>query len=167
MVRHSRRSRRGGDKLDDIQKQLDSIQQEVNMLKSSSSASVSDESMMDTTPMMDTSAMMDTSDMMDTPVVKEVVIKSWVDDKNKKFKDGAGGRVTLSFSRLMSLIDSNISKGNTKKDWVTIKRELNDADSVDGVQDVINKYSISFSSNYVAGTRRRKRHGKRRTHRRH
>lgn len=155
MVRHSRKNRRGGDKLDDIQQQLDSIQQEVNMLKSSSSASVSDESMMDTTPMMDTSAS------------KEVVIKSWVDDKNKKFKDGAGGRVTLSFSRLMSLIDSNISKGNTKKDWVTIKRELNDADSVDGVQDVINKYSISFANNYVAGTRRRKRHGKRRTHRRH
>lgn len=158
MVRHSRKNRRGGDKLDDIQQQLDSIQQEVNMLKSSSSASVSDETMMDTTPMMD----MDT-----TSASKEVVIKSWVDDKNKKFKDGAGGRVTLSFSRLMSLIDSNISKGNTKKDWVTIKRELNDADSVDGVQDVINKYSISFANNYVAGTRRRKRHGKRRTHRRH
>lgn len=155
MVRHSRKNRRGGDKLDDIQQQLDSIQQEVNKLKSGSLAGVSEESSMDT------------SSMMDTPSVNEVVIKSWVDDKNKKFKDGAGGRVTLSFSRLMSLIDSNISKGNTKKDWVTIKRELNDADSVDGVQDVINKYSISFSSNYVAGTRRRRRGGKRRTHRRH
>jgi hypothetical protein len=34
MVRHSRRNRRGGDKLDDIQKQLDNIQEEVNNLKS-------------------------------------------------------------------------------------------------------------------------------------
>ena len=155
MARHSRRNRRGGDKIDDIQIQLDSIQQQVNELKSGTLTGVSEESRMDT------------SSMMDTPAVKEVVIKSWVDDKNKKFKDGAGGRVTLSFPRLMSLIDSNISKGNTKKDWATIKRELNDADSVDGVQDVINKYSISFSSNYVAGTRKRRRGGKRRTHRRH
>lgn len=155
MARHSRRNRRGGDKIDDIQIQLDSIQQQVNELKSGTLTGVSEESRMDT------------SSMMDTPAVKEVVIKSWVDDKNKKFKDGAGGRVTLSFPRLMSLIDSNISKGNTKKDWATIKRELNNADSVDGVQDVINKYSISFSSNYVAGTRKRRRGGKRRTHRRH
>ena len=152
MVRHSRKNRRGGDKLDDIQEQLDSIQQEVNKLKSSTSESVSEES------------------IVEGPVIEEPiksVVKSWVDDKNLKFKDGAGGRVTLSFSRLMSLIDNNINKGNTKKDWVTIKSELVDADSVDGVQDVINKYSISFANNYVAGTRRRKRHGKRRTHRRH
>ena len=155
MVRHSRRNRKGGDKLDDIQKQLDSIQQQVNELKNSSSTSVSEESIVDTPA------------VVDTPTVKEVVTKTWVDDKNKKFKDGADGRVTLSFSRLMSLIDNNINKGNTKKDWTTIKRELNDAESVDGVQDVINKYSISFANNYVAGTRRRKRHGKRRTHRRH
>ncbi len=37
MGRHSRRSRRGGDKIDDIQSQLDSIQQQVNELKGSSS----------------------------------------------------------------------------------------------------------------------------------
>lgn len=33
MPRHSRRSKRGGDKLDDIQSQLDSIQQPINELK--------------------------------------------------------------------------------------------------------------------------------------
>jgi hypothetical protein len=153
MVRHSRKNRRGGDKLDDIQKQLDNIQEEVNNLKSSTLTSVSDE-------------FTEESPIMEEPM-KEVINKTWVDDKNKKFNDGAGGRVSLSFPRLISLIDTNISKGNTKKDWTTIKKELNDAESVNGVQDIINKYSISFSSNYVAGTRKRRRHGKRRTHRRH
>lgn len=153
MVRHSRRHRRGGDKLDDIQQQLDSIQQEVNQLKNNSSTSASEETIMDTSS--------------DVEQVKNVMPKPWVDDKNKKFKDGAGGRVTLSFSRLMSLIDNNINKGNTKKDWRTIKSELLEADSVDNVQNIINKYSISFANNYVAGTRRRKRHSRRKTHRRY
>ena len=92
--------------------------------------------------------------------------KTWVDDKTKKFKDGDGGRVSLSFNRIMTLLDANVKKGDTKKDWSTIKEKLTDADSVDGVQDVIDDYKISFSSNYIAGTRRRKRHGKKRTHRR-
>ena len=153
MVRHSRRSRRGGDKLDDIQKQLDSLQQEVNQLKGSSSESISEESIMETPSIMEP--------------VKEVIIKSWVDDKNKKFRDGAGGRVSLSFSRIMALLDNNINKGNDKKDWSTIKKELNNANSVEEVQDVIDKYKITFANNYVAGTRKRRRHGKRKSHRRH
>lgn len=156
MVRHSRRSRRGGDKLDDIQSQLDSIQQQVNELKSNSSSTMSE-----------TESMPETESL---PEVKEETVKvdksSWVDDKNKKFKDGNGGRVTLSFSRIMTLLDNNIKKGDTKKDWSAIKEKLTDANSVDEVQDVINDYKINFSSNYVAGTRRRKRYGKKRTHRR-
>ena len=153
MVRHSRRNRKGGDKLDDIQKQLDSIQQEVNELKTSSSTSVSEESIVE-------------SPSMEEPV-KKTVVKSWVDDKNLKFKDGAGGRVSLSFPRLMTLIDTNISKGNTNKSWSDIKEDLNNADSVNEVQDIITRYKISFANNYVAGTRKRRRHGKKRTHRRH
>lgn len=153
MVRHSKRHMRGGDKLDDIQKQLDSLQQEVNQLKGSSSESISEESIMETPSIMEP--------------VKEVIIKSWVDDKNKKFRDGAGGRVSLSFSRIMALLDNNINKGNDKKDWSTIKKELNNANSVEEVQDVIDKYKITFANNYVAGTRKRRRHGKRKSHRRH
>jgi len=30
MVRHSKKNRRGGDKIDDIQSQVDSIQQQLN-----------------------------------------------------------------------------------------------------------------------------------------
>jgi hypothetical protein len=93
------------------------------------------------------------------------VDKTWVDDKTKKFRDGNGGRVSLSFSRIMTLLDNNINKGDAKKDWSSIKEKLTGANSVDGVQDVIDEYKISFASNYVAGTRR-KRHGKKRTHRR-
>ena len=156
MVRHSRRSRIGGDKLDDIQSQLDTIQQQVNELKSSSSSMSETESM---------------PEIESLPEVKEeesvkVDKSSWVDDKTKKFRDGAGGRVSLSFNRIMTHLDNNIKKGDTKKDWSTIKQKLVDANSASEVQDVIDEYKVSFASNYVAGTRRRKRHGKRRTHRR-
>jgi hypothetical protein len=154
MVRHSRRSRKGGDKLDDIQSQLDSIQQQVNELKSSSSSSMPEESVSESV-----------SESMPEESVK--VDKTWVDDKSKKFRDGAGGRVSLSFNRIMTLLDNNIKKGDTKKDWSDIKEKLIDADSTDGVQDVIDDYKISFSSNYVAGTRRKRRHGRKRTHKRH
>jgi hypothetical protein len=87
-------------------------------------------------------------------------------DKDKKFRDGDGCSVSLSFSRIMTHLDSNIKKGDSTKDWTTIKQKLIDANSLDEVQDVIDKYKMSFASNYIAGTRRRKRHGKKRTHRR-
>ena len=172
MARYSRRNRKGGDKLDDIQVQVDRIQQELNELKGSPSSSMSEpmsepmsESMSEpmSEPMSDSM-----SEFMPEESVK--VDKTWVTDKDKKFRDGAGGRVSLAFSRIMTLIDEYIKKkGDTKKgndNWSTIKQKLVDANSVDEVQDVINKYKITFASNYVAGTRRRKRHGKKRTHRR-
>ena len=153
MVRHSKKNRRGGDKIEDIQSQVDSLQQQLNELKNSSSSSMGEESM---------------GESIEEPMVEESVKvdKTWVDDKNKKFRDGDGGRVSLSFNRIMTLLDASVKKGDTKKDWSTIKEKLTDANSVDGVQDVIDDYKISFSSNYIAGTRRRKRHGKKRTHRR-
>ena len=158
MVRHSRKNRRGGDKLDDIQSQVDKIQQQLNELKSDSSSMPESED----TPQPE--AMPEPEVMPEIETVK--VDKTWVDDKNKKFRDGAGGRVSLSFNRIMSLLDNNIKKGDSKKDWSSIKQKLTDANSVGDVQDVIDEYKVSFASNYVAGTRRRKRHGKKRTHRR-
>ena len=150
MVRYSKKNRRGGDKLDDIQVQVDNIQQQLNELKNGSS---SEESVTESK-----------SEPMEEESVK--VDKTWVEDKTKKFRDGAGGRVSLSFNRIMTLLDNNIKKGDTKKDWSIIKEKLTDANSVGEVQDVIDEYKVSFTSNYVAGTRRRKRHGKKRTHRR-
>ena len=152
MVRHSRKNRKGGDKLDDIQVQVDIIQQQLNDLKGSRSSM--SESMPESMP----ESMVEESVKID---------KTWVDDKNKKFRDGLGGRVSLAFGRIITLIDNNIKKGDTKKDWSSIKEKITDANSVDEVQDVIDEYKVSFASNYVAGTRRRKRHGKKRTHRRH
>ena len=159
MVRHSKKNRRGGDKIDDIQSQVDSLQQQLNELKSSSSSSMG-ESMEE--PMVES---------MEEPMVEESVKidKTWVDDKNKKFRDGDGGRVSLSFYRIMTLLDSIVKKGDTKKEgteWSIIKQKLVDANSVDEVQDVIDNAKLSFSSNYIAGTRRRKRYSKKRTHRR-
>jgi hypothetical protein len=161
MVRRSKKNRRGGDKIDDIQSQLDDIQSQLNGMKSSSSSSMGEESMPESMPESMTESMPE-------PMVEESVKvdKTWVDDKNKKFKDGDGGRVSLSFNRIMTLLDSNIKKGDSKKDWSTIKEKLSDANSLDEVQDVIDNSKLSFSSNYIAGTRRRKRHGKKRTHRR-
>jgi hypothetical protein len=153
MVRHSKKNRRGGDKLDDIQLQVDSIQEQLNELKNGATSSMSEESVSESMP-----------EPMEEESVK--VDKTWVDDKTKKFRDGAGGRVSLSFNRIMTLLDNNIKKGDTKKDWSSIKEKLVDANSVGEVQDIIDEYKVSFASNYVAGTRRRKRHGKKRTHRR-
>ena len=153
MVRHSKKNRRGGEKLDDIQSQLNDLQSQLNDLKSSSSSSMTEEAVVESMP---------------EPMVEESVKvdKTWVDDKNKKFRDGDGGRVSLSFNRIMTLLDSNIKKGDSTKEWSSIKEKLVDANSLDEVQDVIDKYKMSFASNYIAGTRRRKRHGKKRTHRR-
>ena len=153
MVRHSKKNRRGGEKLDDIQSQLNDLQSQLNDLKSSSSSSMTEEAVVESMP---------------EPMVEESVKvdKTWVDDKNKKFRDGDGGRVSLSFNRIMTLLDNNIKKGDSTKEWSSIKEKLLDANSLDEVQDVIDKYKMSFASNYIAGTRRRKRYGKKRTHRR-
>jgi hypothetical protein len=169
MVRHSRRNRRGGDKIDDILTRLDGIKDEIRGLKSSDSVTM-DGSIMEETKMPEIMPDTPLEEMkMPEPVVETAIVKSWVDDKNKKFRDGAGGRVSLAFGRIMTLLDNNINKGNDKKDWAGIKRDLNNANSVEEVQDVIDRYQMSFSSNYVAGTRKRrsKKGGKRRTHRKH
>jgi len=170
MVRHSRRNRKGGDKIDDILSRLDNIKDEIRGLKGSDSATTVEESIIEETKIPE--IMPDTTIeeiKMPESVVEEKIVKSWVDDKNKKFRDGAGGRVSLAFGRIMTLLDNNINKGNDKKDWAAIKKDLNNANSVDEVQDVIDRYKMSFTSNYVAGTRKRRgrKGGKRRTHRRH
>lgn len=169
MGRYSKKNRKGGDKLDDIQVQVDSIQQQLNELKSSSSSSMSmtEESMPMPMPMPE--PMVEEPMSMPEPMVEEKTVKvdkNWVNDKDKKFRDGAGGRVSLAFGRIMTLIDGSIKKGDTKKEWSTIKEKLTDANTVDEVQDVIDKYKVVFASNYVAGTRRRKSRGKKRTQKR-
>jgi hypothetical protein len=178
MVRRSRKNMKGGDKIDDIVFRLDSIKEEIRGLKGLGSTTRLEESIMGLSPVM--------SEVMPQQIVPEVMsqqvmppvmsqqvmpgatmVKPWVDDRNMKFRDGTGGRVTLGFGRLISLLDNNINRGNVNKDWASIKRDLIAANSVGEVQNVIDRYQISFSSNYVAGTRRNKRGGKRRTRRRH
>ena len=164
MVGRSKKNKRGGEKLYDIQSQLNDIQTQLNDMKSSTmSKEVIPEAMSESMSEAMPESMPESMSEAMPESVK--VDKTWVDDKTKKFRDGNGGRVSLSFSRIMTLLDNNINKGDAKKDWSSIKEKLTYANSVDGVQDVIDEYKISFASNYVAGTRR-KRHGKKRTHRR-
>ena len=140
MPRHSRK--RGGGQIEDIQTQLDSIQQQINEMKNSESSSSSVTEIMETLP---------------EPILKaKPVMKTWVLDKTDKFNDGNSGRVTLAFGRIITLLDNNIKKGDTKKDWMMIKEKLNNANTRDEVQDIIKEYKINFSSNYVAGTKRRR-----------
>ena len=163
MVRHSkRRSMRGGEKIDDIKQTLMLLEQQVDDLKSLSMSEPMISEPMISEPMM-------SEPMMSEPIVEETVKvnKTWVDDKTKKFRDGAGGRVSLAFNRIVTLLDNNITKGDTKKEWGQIKQRLLDANSTDEVQNVIDEYKVSFSSNQVAGTRRKRRHGRKRTHRRY
>ena len=139
-------------RIDDLQSQLDGIQSKITEMQNSgydpetgsTTESVSEPEMMVSEPPM---------------------VKTWVDDKNLKFSDGDNGRVSLSFNRIMTLLDNLIKKGDTGKDWATIKSKLMDAKSVDGVQDVIKQYQLSFAANYIAGTRRKRRNNKKRTSR--
>jgi hypothetical protein len=157
MVRHTKKNKRGGDKLEDIQSQLNTIQEQVNELKNSKSETVVEAV---SEPVVET---------MSEFISEKPISKTWVTNKEIKFKDGDGGRVSLAFSRVMSHIDNNIKKGSTTKDWTTIKEKLIGANSENEVQDVINQYKVKFASNYVLGgkTKRKGKRSKRRTHRRH
>jgi len=94
---------RGGDKIDDIQSQLDEIQQQVNQLKG------------DSKPVMQES-MSEEITMEEAPAMEEQTItKTWVDDKSIKFKGVNSGNVTLSFSRIIDLLNNNIKKMIPKK----------------------------------------------------
>jgi hypothetical protein len=150
MTRHSRK--RGGGKIEDIQTQLDSIQEQLNEIKNSGSNSSSITEIVETLP---------EPEVMSAPVSKtKPVVKTWVLDKTDKFNDGNSGRVTLAFGRIITLLDNNIKKGDTKKEWAIIKEKLNNANSRDEVQDIIKEYKMNFSSNLVAGTKRRRNKGK-------
>lgn len=155
MARYSKKRRRGGGKIEDIQTQLDSIQEQINEIKNTSSNTVLEPVQ---EPLLEpVQEALPEPEPLPKPVSKpKPIMKTWVSDKTIKFNDGNSGRVTLSFDRINTLLDNSIKKGDSKKDWATIKEKLNNANSKDEVQDVINEYKIKFSSNYVAGTRKRR-----------
>jgi cell division protein FtsL len=166
MVRHSRKNRRGGDKIDDIQSQLDNIQQEVNELKSRSSSSMPESMPSESMP----SESMPGESMQEESMQEESmpVNKPWQDNKDIKFADGNRGRVTLSFPRIMMLLDKNINSGNTTKNWSSIKDQLLDATSTEEVKNIIKTSGMNFSGNSVSGgTRKKRRGGRKRTSKRH
>jgi hypothetical protein len=162
-MRHSR-SRKGGDTNEDIAKiqtQIDQMQSSLNEIKEILNTTSSD---------MKQPVVMEEEQVMqeENPIQEMTTPKPWQEDKNTKFKDGQGGRVTLSFPRIIMHLDKNIQQNNTNKQWSEIKIKLLSAASVEDVQKLIKEYSIRFSANSIGGTRKKRRGGKRgRTHKRH
>jgi hypothetical protein len=174
MVRHSRRNRKGGDKLDDIQSQLNTIQQQVNEIKSNPSSSKQEssddfyglESSM-SKPEENTSSS-SSSDFMSDYANEPSVAKPWQDNKDIKFADGNRGRVTLSFPRIMMLLDKNIKTGNSTKNWSSIKNQLLAAATTDEVKNIIKTSGINFSGNSVfGGTKKKRKVSRKKSKRRH
>ena len=81
MVRYSRRNRRGGDKFYDILSDLDNIKRQINELRESKSTTTIEESV-DEEPIIEKEESIEKEEP-----IEEKIVKSWVDDKNKKFKD--------------------------------------------------------------------------------
>lgn len=96
------------------------------------------------------------------PDMQDEIQKPWQNNKDIKFYDGNGGRVSLSFPRIIMLLDNNINRGNTKKDWSSIKDQLLEANTTDEVKNIIKTSGMNFSANSVGGTRKKRRCGKRR-----
>jgi hypothetical protein len=86
---------------------------------------------------------------MPTPDVKE-----WVTNKDIKFEDSHGNRVTLSFDRIMKLLNEKIIKSDGNKSWGLIQSNLIGANSIDEVNKVIQDNELTFSNNSIMGGRR-------------
>jgi len=119
--------------LDKIGSKVEKIQEGINKSKS-----VGDEETISTP--------------MPTPDVKE-----WVKNKEIKFKDSQGSWVTLSFDRIMTLLNEKIKKGDVNKSWGLIQSNLIGANSIDEVNKVIQKNKLKFYNNLIMGGRRTRR----------
>jgi hypothetical protein len=181
---------RGGQtNLNEIESNLKNIQQQVNealdVIKVNETSSTSDynepavspststtsfTSDYDNEPAVSpsTSTTSSISDYDNEPSVITSIPKPWQDDKNTKFNDCCGGRVTLSFPRIMTLLQGNINKGNKTKNWSSIKSQLTDATSISEVNSIIKQSGLNFSSNSIlGGTKKRRRGGRKRRTRRY
>ena len=111
--------------------------------------------------------MKDIEDVEEETVTKPTPdVKKWVTNKDIKFKDSQGSRVTLSFDRIMTLLNEKIRKGDGNKSWEVIRSNLNDANSEDEVNKVIQDNKLKFYNNLIMGGRRTRRMRKRHTTRR-
>jgi len=157
-MRHTRNRKVGGGDIDEeiktIEIKLNEIQGIVNKLKEkyNTTSSITEEPVIKE----------EETVIKEEGPIQETIPKPWQEDKNIKFKDGQGGRVTLSFPRIILLLSNNVEQKNTNKPWTEIKMKLLDATTTQEVQNVINQYKIRFSANSIGGTRKKRRGGKRR-----
>ena len=171
---------------DDIQKQLESIKQQISELKTKCSSSAAGINQ----PEVESVSESVSESVNDQPVkdqpVKDVPASTDETTNNLsnvnllesdyKFKRGDGFPPTFRLKKIIDLIDNTNKRGkrdeDTKKNaaiWNSIRQELMEGKSVDDVQRVINKYDLRFSNSYIGGkTRKRRGVGKKRrnTHKR-
>jgi len=119
--------------------------------------------------------MKDIEDVDDIDTVEEIIetpmptpdVKEWVTNKEIKFKDKYDSRVTLSFDRIMKLLNEKIKKGDGNKSWGLIQSNLIGANSIDEVNKVIQENELKFYNNLIMGGRRTRRIRKGRVTKRH
>ena len=138
MVRRSRKNKRGGAKIDDIQAQLDNIQAEINELRN---ANVVEEQVIQ-------EQVIEEPSFKEATIQEEVVSRPWQTDKTIKFK-GASNTVGLSFDRIITLLDTNIKKNNPLKEWSTIKDKLKNAKSEDDIKTIIKDINVAKAAPYA------------------
>jgi hypothetical protein len=124
------------DKLNDVSQRVQKLEEGINEFKSGFKDVGVVEKETISTPM-------------PTPDVKE-----WVTNKDIKFKDSQGSRVTLSFDRIMTLLNEKIRKGDGNKSWGLIQSNLIGANSIDEVNKVIQENELKFYNNLIMGGRR-------------
>jgi len=127
------------DKLNDVSQRVQKLEEGINEFKSGFKDVGVVEKETISTPM-------------PTPDVKE-----WVTNKEIKFKDKYDSRVTLSFDRIMKLLNEKIRKRDTTKSWGLIQSNLIGANSIDEVNKVIKDNELTFSNNSIMGGRRMRR----------
>jgi hypothetical protein len=127
------------DKLNDVSQRVQKLEEGINEFKSAFKDVGVVEKETISTPM-------------PTPDVKE-----WVTNKEIKFKDKYDSRVTLSFDRIMKLLNEKIRKRDTTKSWGLIQSNLNGANSIDKVNKVIQDNELKFYNNLIMGGRRTRR----------
>jgi hypothetical protein len=135
-----------------IQTQLDIIQNQVNELKTQSF----NQPAPIVAPIISPSII-----PINPPKKIQMQIPKWKTDTEIKFNDGNNGRVKLSFNRINQLLDNNIKKNDIKKNWNMIKQNLNNVQIQDEVNEIIKDNKLVFSSNQIAGTKKKRKQTKR------
>ena len=141
-MRHYK-NRRGGD--GDIDQDIKNIEMKLNLIQDSVDKL---KEKYNNTPSIEEPVIKEEETIIkeDGPI-QETIPKPWQEDKNIKFKDGQGGRVTLSFPRIILLLSNNVTQGltNIKLDFQPILlAELEKKDMVEREEEHTKNIKLLF-----------------------